>query len=74
MQAIMLAAGMGKRLGKFTDNQTKCMVKVGDRTLLEHTVEAIKEAGIKRFIIVVGYEAEKLVKYVDLQLYRIPLY
>ncbi len=64
MQALMLAAGMGRRLGKYTDNQTKCMVKIGGKTLLERIVEAIKEAGINRFIIVAGYEAEKLVDYV----------
>ena len=65
MQALMLAAGMGRRLGKYTNNQTKCMVKVAGKTLLERTVEAIKEAGIKRFIIVAGYEAEKLIQYVQ---------
>lgn len=64
MQAMMLAAGMGRRLGKYTGNQTKCMLRVGDKTLLERAVEAIKEAGIKRFIIVAGYESAKLVDYV----------
>lgn len=63
MQALMLAAGMGRRLGKFTNNQTKCMVEVGGRTLLDRTVEALKIAGIKRFIIVAGYEAERLIEY-----------
>ncbi len=65
MQALMLAAGMGRRLGKYTDNQTKCMVKVGGKTLLERITEAIKEAGIRRFIIVAGYEAEKLVDFIE---------
>ena len=60
MQALMLAAGMGKRLGAYTDNQTKCMVKVGGRTLLEHAADALRLAGIRKFIIVVGYEGEKL--------------
>ncbi|MCD8117643.1 MAG: aminotransferase class I/II-fold pyridoxal phosphate-dependent enzyme [Oscillospiraceae bacterium] len=60
MQALMLAAGMGKRLGAYTNNQTKCMVKVGWYTLLEHAAEALRQAGIKRFVIVVGYEGEKL--------------
>lgn len=60
MQALMLAAGMGKRLGAYTDNQTKCMVKVGGRTLLEHAADALRAAGIRRFVIVVGYEGEKL--------------
>lgn len=64
MQAIMLAAGRGRRLGKYTNNQAKCMMKVGGRTLIERAADAIKEAGIKKFIIVVGYEAEKLISYV----------
>lgn len=63
MQALMLAAGMGRRLGKYTDNQTKCMVKVGGKTLLEHTVEALKNAGIDRLVLVVGYEAERLCEF-----------
>lgn len=64
MQALMLAAGMGRRLGKFTNNQTKCMVEVGGRTLLDRTVEALKIAGIRRFVIVAGYEADKLITYI----------
>ena len=63
MQALMLAAGMGKRLGAYTDNQTKCMVKVGGRTLLEHAADALREAGIRRLVLVVGYEGEKLMAF-----------
>ena len=63
MQALMLAAGMGKRLGAYTDHQTKCMVKVGGRTLLEHAADALREAGIRRFVIVVGYEGERLMRF-----------
>ncbi len=63
MQALMLAAGMGKRLGAYTNNQTKCMVKVGGRTLLEHAADALREAGIRKFVIVVGYEGEKLMAF-----------
>ena len=63
MQALMLAAGMGKRLGAYTNNQTKCMVKVGGKTLLEHAADALREAGVKKFVIVVGYEGEKLMAF-----------
>lgn len=64
MQALMLAAGMGRRLGKYTEAMTKCMISVGGRTLLERTVEALKEAGIQKFVMVVGWEADKLVEYI----------
>ena len=63
MQALMLAAGMGKRLGAYTNNQTKCMVKVGGRTLLEHAADALRMAGIRKFVLVVGYEGEKLIAF-----------
>lgn len=64
MQALMLAAGMGRRLGKYTEAMTKCMVTVGGRTLLERAVEALKEAGIHKFVMVVGWECDKLVDYI----------
>ena len=46
MQALMLAAGMGRRLGKYTEECTKCMIRVGERTLLERAVEALQLAGM----------------------------
>jgi len=63
MQALMLAAGMGKRLGKFTSGQTKCMVPVGGRTLLEHAADALRQAGIHKLILVTGYAGDKLEAY-----------
>ena len=64
MQALMLAAGMGRRLGRYTEAMTKCMISVGGRTLLERTVDALKKAGIQKFVMVVGWEADKLVEFV----------
>ncbi len=61
----MLAAGMGRRLGKYTDNQTKCMVKVAGKTLLEHCVEALVYAGITKMVMVVGYESERLLAFIQ---------
>ncbi len=63
MQALMLAAGMGKRLGAYTNNQTKCMVKVGGKTLLEHAADALRQAGVKKFVLVVGYAGDKLIEF-----------
>lgn len=48
MQALMLAAGMGKRLGKFTNNNTKCMVEVAGKKLIDRAIEAVIEAEIKK--------------------------
>ena len=45
MQAIMLAAGKGSRLGKYTKNNTKCMLDVHGETLLERAIELVIEEG-----------------------------
>ena len=46
MQALMLAAGMGKRLGRYTKNATKCMVPVNGKTLIEYAIEALVKNNI----------------------------
>lgn len=65
MQALMLAAGMGKRLGKFTNDNTKCMVEVAGKKLIDRAIEAVKLAGINKFALVVGYEGQKLIDYIN---------
>ena len=49
MQALMLAAGMGKRLGRYTKNATKCMVPVNGKTLIEYAIESLVKNGIKKW-------------------------
>ena len=56
MKAIMLAAGMGSRLGKYTKNITKCMLEVQGKTLLERAIEALNESGINDLVLVLGYK------------------
>ena len=63
MQALILAAGMGKRLGKYTQDNTKCMLKINGKTLIERTIEALLDAGITKLILVVGYKGENVKKY-----------
>lgn len=65
MQALMLAAGMGKRLGKYTGNNTKCMVEVAGKKLIDYAIEAVRYAGIKRMILVVGYKGQNLKDYIQ---------
>ena len=60
MQAIILAAGMGKRLGKLTENNTKCMLKVNGLTLIERTLDILDEIGIEKLVLVIGYKGENL--------------
>lgn len=65
MQAIILAAGMGKRLKELTQNNTKCMVKVDGVTLIDRMLHQIEKKNLSRIIIVIGYEGQKLMDYID---------
>ena len=65
MQAIILAAGMGKRLKNLTADATKCMVKVNGVTLIERALQNLEKANLERIIIVVGYQSQKLIEFVD---------
>ena len=60
MIGVILAAGMAKRLRPLTDNKPKCLLKVGERTLLERTVDAMRLAGITEFVVVTGYCADQI--------------
>ena len=64
MQAIILAAGMGKRLGELTQNNTKCMVPVNGTPLIDRLLNQLKDFNLNRVVIVVGYEGQKLVDYI----------
>lgn len=64
MQAIILAAGMGKRLGELTRNNTKCMIKVNQVTLIERMLRQLDLLPIERIIIVVGYKGAELKEYI----------
>lgn len=60
MQALILAAGMGRRLGELTQNNTKCMVKVHGVSLIERMLTQLSTISLERVIIVVGYEGKKV--------------
>ena len=64
MQAVILAAGMGKRLKELTRNNTKCMVEVNGVTLIERMLRQIERQHLSRVVIVVGYEGQKLIDYI----------
>jgi choline kinase len=58
MKAIILAAGRGKRLLPLTENIPKCLIELTGKTLLEHSLDRITNAGIQEIIIVVGFKEE----------------
>ena len=65
MQAIILAAGMGKRLKELTQNNTKCMVRVNGVTLIDRMLHQLDKQHLSRIVIVTGYEGQKLIDYIS---------
>lgn len=60
MQAIILAAGMGRRLGELTSHNTKCMVSVNGTPLIDRLLTQLSRLELRRVVIVVGYEGRRL--------------
>ena len=73
MQALILAAGMGRRLKELTKENTKCMVKVAGVTLIDRMLHQIEKHEVSRVVIVVGYEGQKLIDYISTLDIKIPV-
>lgn len=77
MQAIILAAGMGKRLGEYTQNNTKCMIKVNGVTLIERLLQQLDNISgpskLNKVVIVTGYEGQKLKDFISTLDVSVPL-
>lgn len=65
MQAIILAAGMGKRLKELTSNATKCMVEVNGEMMIHKTLMHLEKLNLNKIVLVVGYEGQQLMDYVN---------
>lgn len=64
MQAIILAAGMGRRLGEYTRDNTKCMLPVNGERLIDRVLSQLSQLGLSRVVIVVGYKGQNLIDYI----------
>lgn len=64
MQAIILAAGMGRRLGDLTRGHTKCMVEVNGQTLIDRAIHQLSKLNLTRLVLVVGYKGMELKEYI----------
>ena len=64
MQAIILAAGMGRRLGEYTRNSTKCMVPVNGVKLIDRLLGQLSTLDLNRVVIVIGYKGQELAEYI----------
>lgn len=73
MQAIILAAGMGKRLGDLTKDNTKCMIKVNGTYLIDRLLSQLDSLNLERIILVIGYQGEKLRTHIEKQSRNTPI-
>jgi choline kinase len=69
-QAIILAAGMGTRLGNIQGNKPKCLIEIQGKTLLSRTLEKLTKLHFESIHIVVGYEKEQIQKHVEILGYQ----
>ena len=60
MKAVILAAGEGNRMRPLTYTRPKVMLPLANKPILEHLLIEMKKAGVKEFIIVVGYHGEMI--------------
>lgn len=60
MKAIILAAGVGKRLWPITQHRPKCLIEIGGRSLLVRCLDALAAVGIRQAVIVVGYRQDMI--------------
>ena len=74
MIGVILAAGMAKRLRPLTDKCPKCLLKVGERTLLARTVDAMLDAGITELVVVTGYRGEMLRSFLTTHYSQLPIH
>ena len=63
MKAFILAAGVSRRLYPYTYDTPKCLLKVGEKPIINYQLEALKSLGIKDIIMIVGYHREVLMEY-----------
>jgi len=62
-RAVILAAGRGARMRELTTELPKPMIEVRGKPVLQHIVEGLRDAGARRFLIIVGYHAEMVRKF-----------
>ena len=65
MKAIILAAGTGNRLGKYSDNKPKSLLEFNGKSLLKRHIEILKSQNIKTITIVTGYESKMIIEHLD---------
>lgn len=67
MKAVILAAGVSRRLRPLTSSRPKCLLPVGQYTILDHQMRALKSVGIREACLVLGYRREQILEHLAAQ-------
>jgi glucose-1-phosphate thymidylyltransferase len=65
MQAVILAAGEGRRVRPLTKSRPKSMIPVANRPILSYPIEALRKCGIREICVVAGYRKEQVMRYLN---------
>ncbi len=60
MKAILIAAGMGRRLSPYTDDRPKCLVEVAGKPMILHQIDNLRRVGVSEFVVIRGYLRDRL--------------
>ena len=60
MRAVILTAGEAARLRGWTASRPKGMLPLANRTILEHLVAGLRDAGVRKLVLVIGHGAESV--------------
>ncbi len=63
MEAVILAAGFGSRLGVHKGDGPKPLIRIGGKALIDHTLKILRNNGVRDVIIVTGYKSKKIKEY-----------
>ena len=65
MQAVILAAGEGRRIRPLTKGRPKALIPVANRPIIDYPIQALLECGIREIVVVVGYRKEQVIRYLN---------
>lgn len=67
MKAVILAAGQGMRLREVHGERPKCLIGTGSNTILDHQIETLVKAGIRKIAVVVGYQKHQILNHLSIR-------
>ncbi len=73
MKAFILAAGLGQRLRPFTDELPKALIEVEGTPMIKLLIEKLKNSGISEIVVNVHYKAGRLIEYLNVNDFGIPV-